>query len=65
MASKRCYRADLPENYILSELETCSGTQFDPEIAKVMIGMINDGYVETVKAAVSEEKADDIPIEIA
>ena len=55
----------MPENYILSELETCSGTQFDPEIAKVMIGMINDGYVETVKAAVSEEKADDIPIEIA
>ena len=65
MASKRCYRADLPEDYILSELEKCSGTQFDPEIAKVMIGMIHDGYVETVKATVEKEKADDVPIEIA
>ena len=65
MASKRCYRSDLPEDYILSELEKCSGTQFDPEIAKVMIGMIHDGYVETVKETVDKEKADDVPIEIA
>ncbi len=65
MASKRCYRNDLPEDYILSELDKCSGTQFDPAVAKIMIEMIKDGYVETVKEKIDKEKADDVPIEIA
>lgn len=65
MASKRCYRNDLPKDYILSELQKCAGSQFDPAVAKIMTEMINDGYVETVKETVDKEKTDDIPIEIA
>ena len=43
MQSARCYRPGLPEDVIRSELEKCSGSQFDPAIAKLMLEMMNDG----------------------
>lgn len=43
MSSERCYRKPLSEDYIRSELENGSGTQFDPEIVPHMLDMINDG----------------------
>ena len=46
MYSKRSYRNNLAKDYILDELEQCAGKQFDPQIAKIMIDMINDGFVD-------------------
>ena len=49
MSSDRCYRPKLEEDKILSELEIFTGKQFDPDIVKYMIAMINDGFVTTIK----------------
>ena len=43
MSSKRVYKELHEENYILSELDWCSGKQFDPAIVPFMIEMIKDG----------------------
>ena len=43
MSSKRVYKELHEENYILSELDQCSGKQFDPKIVPFMIEMIKDG----------------------
>ena len=45
MASDRYYRGALSKEKILEEFERCSGTQFDPRIAAVMIDMIREGAV--------------------
>jgi putative nucleotidyltransferase with HDIG domain len=36
MVSRRVYRSTMSQNEALTELERCSGTQFDPEIIKVV-----------------------------
>lgn len=46
MATTRCYREALGKEAILEELKKGSGTQFDPEILKIMLEMIEDGAVE-------------------
>ncbi len=46
MASKRVYKAPFSQEVIIGEFERCSGTQFDPEIAKIVIGMIASGELE-------------------
>ena len=43
MASKRPYKDEFPCAQIIKEFEDCSGTQFDPEIAPIMIQMIKEG----------------------
>lgn len=40
MTSNRVYRKHLPYNIVISELEKCSGTQFDPKIAAVMTELL-------------------------
>ncbi len=42
MTSKRSYRGILPQETIISEIERCSGTQFDPKIAKIMLELIRE-----------------------
>ena len=42
MSSNRVYRRHLPKDKILSELEKGCGTQWDEEITKVMIKLINE-----------------------
>lgn len=42
MASNRSYRDALPQNVIRSELEGGKGTQFDPEIADIMLKMVDE-----------------------
>lgn len=42
MSSNRSYRRSLPQEIIVGELEKGKGTQFDPEIAELMIGMIRE-----------------------
>ena len=46
MSSDRCYRARLSKEKILSELEECSGKQFDPKIAALVVEMINSGEID-------------------
>ena len=38
MTSSRVYRAALPIEVALSELEAGAGTQFDPEVVRALIG---------------------------
>ena len=45
MASDRCYRKRLTEEVIKQELIECSGTQFDPKIANLVVEMINSGEI--------------------
>lgn len=42
MASNRSYRNALPQKAVREEIERCSGTQFDPEIAKIMLEIIDE-----------------------
>lgn len=44
MTSKRSYRDALSIDIVKSEIEICSGTQFDPDIAKVFLDIINNDY---------------------
>ena len=50
MASKRVYKEPFSLEVILKEFERCSGTQFDPEIAKVVVGMISAGKLKPYTA---------------
>ncbi len=51
MTSKRTYRDGLPLDVVKEEIEDCSGTQFDPEIAKVFLDILNNHYdeIEAIK----------------
>ena len=44
MTSKRTYRDALPLSVVKEEIEKCSGTQFDPKIAKVFLYILNNDY---------------------
>ncbi len=46
MTSKRTYRDPLPLDVVKAEIEDCSGSQFDPEIAKVFIDILDNHYDE-------------------
>ncbi len=46
MATTRPYREKRSLEYIISELKTNEGTQFDPLIAEIMIGLINSGEIK-------------------
>ncbi len=43
MSSERCYGKCSTKTEIIAELKNCSGTQFDPELAAVMIRLIEKG----------------------
>lgn len=42
MASNRSYRNALPQEVVRSEIEKGKGTQFDPDIAEIMLQMIDE-----------------------
>ena len=46
MTSIRPYRSALPIEVVKSEFEKFSGTQFDPNIARVFLEILNDNYDE-------------------
>lgn len=46
MTSKRTYRDALPLEVVVSEIERCKGTQFDPKIADVFLDILNNHYDE-------------------
>ncbi len=41
MTSNRSYRSYLPQEVVRSEVEKNAGTQFDPDIAQVMLKIID------------------------
>lgn len=49
MTSKRTYRDALSLDVVRAEIERCSGTQFDPELAKVFIDLLDNDYAEIKK----------------
>ncbi|MFO7996863.1 MAG: diguanylate cyclase [Dehalococcoidia bacterium] len=51
MSSARPYRPALCSEKVLKELRRCAGTQFDPELVEVFIGIIESGLPEKVSIA--------------
>ena len=60
MTSNRIYRAKLPDERVIAEFERCKGTQFDPDIANVFIGMLKNGfYIQCNERRRSEDRGDE------
>lgn len=49
MTSKRTYRNALPLDVVIAEIEKCSGSQFDPSIAKAFLDILNNNYDEILE----------------
>ena len=49
MASNRSYRNALPQEVVRSEIESGRGTQFDPDIARIMLELIDEDMEYTLK----------------
>lgn len=72
MASSRSYRDCLSQETIKKEIENCSGGQFDPEIAKIMIEMIDEDknyemrqhFDENIRIMICDEDAENISFSI-
>lgn len=47
MYSSRIYRPAFTLDYIIEELKKCSGTQFDPVMAKALLELIDEGFLNT------------------
>ena len=50
MASKRVYKESFSLDVIVKEFERCSGSQFDPKIAKVVIELLTSGKLQPISA---------------
>ena len=50
MASKRVYKEPFSMDVIIKEFERCSGTQFDPKMAKVVVELISTGKLQPISA---------------
>lgn len=48
MASNRIYRKHLTEETILQEMERCSGTQFDPAMAKAFLKLVRENRLQEI-----------------
>ena len=46
MTANRVYRKKLDFTYVLSELEKGKGTQFDPKLVEILLGLIEDGTID-------------------
>lgn len=57
MYSSRVYRKKMTLDYAISELEKYSGTQFDPAIVKVMVGLIQSGKLDVQLKEFEKEDA--------
>lgn len=68
MASNRSYRKALPQDVVRSEIEKGKGTQFDPEIADIMLQMIDEDKSYSMKELSTMQKnvlvVDDEPMNI-
>lgn len=55
MHSSRVYRKQMDLDYVLSELELNSGTQFDPVIVSVFVNLVRTGVMDKMLEAFAEE----------
>ena len=46
MTANRVYRKQLDMDYVLQELKNGRGTQFDPKLVDVMLGLIECGKID-------------------
>jgi HD-GYP domain-containing protein (c-di-GMP phosphodiesterase class II) len=46
MTSRSSYRNALPWNDALTEVEQGAGTQFDPDLARMLLALIRDGRID-------------------
>ncbi len=58
MSSTRSYRAAMPREKVLSEIERCAGTQFDPELAKAFLTLDLSHYDEMVRLHAGADSGD-------
>ena len=58
MATKRSYKEPCSKEYIINEFKRCSGTQFDPEIAKVMVKLVEEDRFKTMLEEDKNKKND-------
>ena len=47
MTSDTSYKVAMPKEAALEEIRTCAGTQFDPQIAKVFIDLVEQGLISS------------------
>lgn len=55
MTSNRVYRKRLSDEKVISEIKRCSGTQFDPKIAEIFVGMIESGQLNGINPDAAAE----------
>ena len=60
MSTDRCYRTHLSNDQILHELTENAGKQFDSELVKIMIEMINDGYTGRIIEKYSADHIEEV-----
>lgn len=67
MTSNRIYRRKLSDDYVISEFQRCSGTQFDPKLTAIFVEMLKEGFTLentdkeagiTINSSVSDEHLD-------
>ena len=58
MNSNRVYRRAYSREYILHELKECSGTQFDPACADILISLWNSGELDDILSIDSPENTE-------
>ena len=46
MTQNRVYRQGLSIDYVMEELERCKGSQFDPQIAEIMLRLVREGKID-------------------
>jgi HD-GYP domain-containing protein (c-di-GMP phosphodiesterase class II) len=57
MTSSRIYRPGMETERALSELERGAGTQFDPQVAAVLIELVRDGVLLTDRTSALSRQA--------
>jgi len=57
MTSNRSYRKGLPQDVVRGEIEKCKGSQFDPEIADIMLQMMDEDKNYTLRQEDLSHKA--------
>ncbi len=60
MTQNRVYREKQDISYVVNELKRCSGTQFDPKIADIMLRLIDEGKVPIGDTQILKSYANDI-----
>ena len=59
MTSNRIYRKHLSTEQVLSELEKGAGSQFDPQIANLLVDMLKSGAIKNLSPDMADETAKD------